>query len=80
MLQAHSNSAIHLHYVGAQINSPNPTLAGAYATITAELDLAVNVVFMITSSLRPLMAVYEDEQGLAYTDDRFKGAEAKHVL
>ncbi|KAE8416059.1 hypothetical protein BDV36DRAFT_310472 [Aspergillus pseudocaelatus] len=65
-------SAIHLYFVQKQIQSPNPTLAGTYATIVAQIHLGVSVLVLTVSSLKMFVAVYEDEQGLAYTEDASK--------
>ncbi|RAL08275.1 uncharacterized protein BO97DRAFT_223958 [Aspergillus homomorphus CBS 101889] len=62
-------SAIHLYYIQKQIQSSNPTLLGAYATTTAELHLSLSIVLLTVSSLKLFVAVYEDDQGFAYTED-----------
>ncbi|THC92347.1 hypothetical protein EYZ11_008191 [Aspergillus tanneri] len=65
-------SAVHLYYVHTQIKSSNPSLDGAYATTVGELHLGLSVVLLTISSLKMFVAVYEDEQGLAYTEDASK--------
>ncbi|KAF7161334.1 hypothetical protein CNMCM5623_006948 [Aspergillus felis] len=62
-------AAIHLYYVQIQLDSENPTLYGAFASITAELYLAMSVVCLVASFMKPVLAVYVDEYGIAYTDD-----------
>ncbi|EAW09009.1 uncharacterized protein ACLA_077560 [Aspergillus clavatus NRRL 1] len=62
-------AAIHLHYIQVQLDSVTPTLEGASATITAELYLALSVVCLVASFMKPVLAVYVDEYGIAYTDD-----------
>ncbi|KAE8352705.1 hypothetical protein BDV28DRAFT_148780 [Aspergillus coremiiformis] len=62
-------SVVHLHFIQKQIRSSNPTLTGTYATTAAEIHLGVSVVVLTVSSLKMFVAVYEDEQGLAYTED-----------
>lgn len=65
-------SAVHVHFIQKQIQSPNPTLTGTYATIVAQIHLGVGVLMLTVSSLKMFVAVYEDEQGLAYTEDASK--------
>ncbi|KAB8217547.1 hypothetical protein BDV33DRAFT_206303 [Aspergillus novoparasiticus] len=65
-------SAIHIYFIQKQIQSPNPTLTGTYATIVAQIHLGVGVLVLTVSSLKMFVAVYEDEQGLAYTEDASK--------
>ncbi|KAB8268233.1 hypothetical protein BDV30DRAFT_230899 [Aspergillus minisclerotigenes] len=65
-------SAIHVHFIQKQIQSPNPTLTGTYATIVTQIHLGVGVLVLTVSSLKMFVAVYEDEQGLAYTGDASK--------
>ncbi|PYI24151.1 hypothetical protein BO99DRAFT_418818 [Aspergillus violaceofuscus CBS 115571] len=62
-------SAIHLYFIEKQIRSSDPTLLGAYATTTAELHLSLSIVLLTISSLKLFVAVYEDEQGFAYTEE-----------
>jgi hypothetical protein len=52
-----------------QLDSAQPTLDGAFASITAELYLAISVVCLVASFMKPVLAVYVDEYGIAYTDD-----------
>ncbi|KAJ5818993.1 hypothetical protein N7474_004584 [Penicillium riverlandense] len=61
-------SAVHLHYMHQQINSSNPTLVGSFATIAAELHVALSVVVLIAPLMKPFIAAYIDENGFAYTD------------
>lgn len=51
-----------------QLYSSDPSLHGTYATMTAEIHHTISVLVQITSSLKPFITVYEDEQGIAYTD------------
>ncbi|GJP94213.1 cytochrome P450 family protein [Aspergillus niger] len=62
-------SAVHLYYIHLQIYSSNPTLVGTYATIVAELHLSLSIVLLTVSCLKMFVAVYEDDHGLAYTED-----------
>jgi hypothetical protein len=52
-----------------QINSTDPTLDGSYATVVAELHVALSVVVLTAPLMKPFIAAYVDENGLAYTDD-----------
>ncbi|GKZ63506.1 hypothetical protein AnigIFM49718_000815 [Aspergillus niger] len=52
-----------------KIYSSNPTLVGTYATIVAELHLSLSIVLLTVSCLKMFVAVYEDDHGLAYTED-----------
>ena len=65
-------SAVHLHYIHRQINSSDPTFGGSFATIVAELHVALSVVVLITPLMKPFIAAYIDENGFAYTDDASK--------
>jgi hypothetical protein len=60
---------VHLYFVQRQIRSSSPTLVGTYATTVAEIHVSLSVVALTVSSLKMFVAVYEDEQGLAYTED-----------
>ncbi|PKX89056.1 uncharacterized protein P174DRAFT_379349 [Aspergillus novofumigatus IBT 16806] len=62
-------SATHLYYVKVQLDSDNPILYGAFGSLTAELYLAMSVVCLVASFMKPVLAVYVDEYGIAYTDD-----------
>ncbi|OOF93883.1 hypothetical protein ASPCADRAFT_7374 [Aspergillus carbonarius ITEM 5010] len=62
-------SAIHLYYIHSQIHSSNPSLVGTYATSVAELHLSLSIVLLTVSCLKMFVAVYEDDHGLAYTED-----------
>ncbi|RAK78895.1 uncharacterized protein BO72DRAFT_467338 [Aspergillus fijiensis CBS 313.89] len=62
-------SAVHLYFVQRQIRSSDPTLLGAYATTTAELHMSLSIVLLTISSLKLFVAVYEDDQGFAYTEE-----------
>ncbi|KAJ5817381.1 hypothetical protein N7447_009614 [Penicillium robsamsonii] len=61
--------AIHLHYMSRQVNSADPTLEGTFATVVAELHIAFSVLVLIAPLIKPFVAAYMDENGLAYTDD-----------
>ncbi|PWY77308.1 hypothetical protein BO94DRAFT_588639 [Aspergillus sclerotioniger CBS 115572] len=65
-------SAIHLYYIHSQIYSSNPSLIGTYATSVAELHLSLSIVLLTVSCLKMFVAVYEDDHGLAYTEDASK--------
>ncbi|KAJ5371625.1 hypothetical protein N7517_003631 [Penicillium concentricum] len=64
--------AIHLHYMSQQVNSPDPTLEGTFATVVTELHVALSVLVLIAPLIKPFVAAYVDENGLAYTDDASK--------
>jgi len=55
-----------------QVNSSDPTLEGSYATVVAELHVALSVVVLTAPLIKPFIAAYVDENGLAYTDDASK--------
>ncbi|CEL06952.1 hypothetical protein ASPCAL10119 [Aspergillus calidoustus] len=61
-------SALRLHYTNLQLTSDSPTLLGAYATTAAEIYLSLSIICQITSSLKFIIAVYEDKDGISYTD------------
>ncbi|KAF7593017.1 hypothetical protein BBP40_012104 [Aspergillus hancockii] len=65
-------SAVHLYFVHKQIHSSNATLIGTYATTVAEIHVGLSVVVLTVSSLKMFVAAYEDEHGLAYTEDSSK--------
>ncbi|KAJ5844785.1 hypothetical protein N7534_008454 [Penicillium rubens] len=65
-------SAIHLHYMSQQVNSADPTLEGTSATVVAELHVAFSVLVLTAPLMKPFVAAYVDENGLAYTDDASK--------
>ncbi|KAJ5801764.1 uncharacterized protein N7518_003832 [Penicillium psychrosexuale] len=65
-------SAIHLHYIRHQVNSSDPTLEGTFATVVAELHAALSVLVLTAPLMKPFIAAYVDENGLAYTDDASK--------
>ncbi|KAE8377710.1 hypothetical protein BDV26DRAFT_292935 [Aspergillus bertholletiae] len=65
-------SVIHLYFIQRQIQSSNPTLTGTHATIVAQIHLGVSVLVLTVSSLKVFVAVYEDEEGLAYTEEASK--------
>lgn len=51
------------------MDSSDPTLEGSYATIVAELHVALSVAVLTAPLMKPFIAAYIDENGLAYTDD-----------
>jgi hypothetical protein len=61
-------SALRLHYTNLQLSSDSPTLLGAYATTATEIYLSLSIICQITSSLKFIIAVYEDKDGISYTD------------
>lgn len=63
---------LHLYYISQQLNSSDPTLTGTYATLTAGIHLTISVVMLISASLKPFMAVYEDGDGFAYSGEYFR--------
>lgn len=65
-------AAIHLHYIHVQIESSDPTRDGTLATITAEIHIALSALVLIAPLMKPFVAAYVDENGLAYTDDASK--------
>ncbi|KAK9855228.1 hypothetical protein MYU51_002563 [Penicillium brevicompactum] len=62
-------AAVHLYYIGKQMMSSDPTLEGSYATVLAELHVSLSVVVLTAPLMKPFVAAYVDENGLAYTDD-----------
>ncbi|KAJ5349473.1 hypothetical protein N7541_007200 [Penicillium brevicompactum] len=62
-------AAIHFYYIGKQMMSSDPTLQGSYATVLAELHVSLSVVVLTAPLMKPFVAAYVDENGLAYTDD-----------
>lgn len=52
-----------------QVNSPDPTLEGSFATVVAEIHVALSVLVLTAPLMKPFIAAYVDENGLAYTDD-----------
>ena len=62
-------AAVHLYYIGKQMMSSDPTLEGSYATMLAELHVSLSVVVLTAPLMKPFVAAYVDENGLAYTDD-----------
>jgi hypothetical protein len=52
-----------------QMDSADLTLEGSYATVVAELHVALSVVVLTAPLMKPFIAAYVDENGLAYTDD-----------
>ncbi|KAL4907757.1 hypothetical protein BDW74DRAFT_189196 [Aspergillus multicolor] len=61
-------SALRLFYLNRQLTSRYPTLLGAYTTTITEIYLSLSIVCQITSSLKFILAVYEDKDGVSYTD------------
>ncbi|KAJ5377157.1 uncharacterized protein N7496_004566 [Penicillium cataractarum] len=61
-------AGIRLYYVNKQIISDDPILLGAYSTITTEIYIAMSVVCLISAFLKSFIAVFEDKNGLSYTD------------
>ncbi|KAL4948129.1 hypothetical protein BDW69DRAFT_177026 [Aspergillus filifer] len=61
-------SSLRIHYLHTQLQSSTPTLVGAYATTTTEIYLSLSIVCQVTSSLKFIIAVYEDKDGISYTD------------
>ncbi|KAL4767548.1 hypothetical protein BDW60DRAFT_211813 [Aspergillus nidulans var. acristatus] len=61
-------SALRLYYLKRQLSSRYPTLLGAYTTTTTEIYLSLSIVCQITSSFKFIIAVYEDKDGVSYTD------------
>lgn len=61
-------SALRLYYLKRQLSSRYPTLLGAYTTTTTEIYLSLSIVCQITSSFKFIIAVYEDKDGISYTD------------
>ncbi|KAJ5937610.1 hypothetical protein N7454_003952 [Penicillium verhagenii] len=62
-------AAMHLHYIHVQAESSSPTLDGTVATLVAEIHVALSIVVLIAPLMKPFIAAYVDENGLAYTDD-----------
>ncbi|KAL4865339.1 hypothetical protein BDV12DRAFT_211107 [Aspergillus spectabilis] len=66
-------SALRIHYTHLQLTSRIPTLLGAYATTTTEIYLSFSIVCQVTSSLKFIIAVYEDKDGISYTGGSARG-------
>ncbi|KAJ5801970.1 uncharacterized protein N7503_004420 [Penicillium pulvis] len=65
-------AAVHLYYIHRQVESLDPTLEGTGATLVAEIHVALSTVVLIAPLMKPFIAAYVDENGLAYTDDASK--------
>ncbi|OJJ00876.1 hypothetical protein ASPVEDRAFT_40381 [Aspergillus versicolor CBS 583.65] len=65
-------SALRLHYTKSQLTSSTPILSGAYTTTTTEIYLSLSIVCLVTSSMKFIIAVYEDQDGISYTDGSAK--------
>lgn len=61
-------AVLRLYFTTIQITSNYPTLTGAFATVTTEMYLALSVVCLVTAFLKSLLAAYEDNQGISYTE------------
>ncbi|KAL4805350.1 hypothetical protein BDV18DRAFT_18323 [Aspergillus unguis] len=61
-------SALRLHYLKTQFSAQRAILSGAYATATTEIYLSLSILCQVTSSMKFILAVYEDKNGFAYTD------------
>ncbi|RAH73873.1 uncharacterized protein BO66DRAFT_468296 [Aspergillus aculeatinus CBS 121060] len=59
-------TTIHYRTLLTQLHSPNPTLEASTPTILRELYLATSILLLTLSSFKMLIAVYEDDDGLAY--------------
>jgi hypothetical protein len=55
-----------------QLNWADPTLVGTFATVVAEFHVAFSVLVLTAPLMKPFVAAYVDENGLAYTDDASK--------
>ncbi|KAJ6014360.1 hypothetical protein N7540_008951 [Penicillium herquei] len=71
-------SAVHLHYMHRQVDSSDLTLAGTAATVVAEIHVALSVLVLIAPVMKPFIAAYVDNDGLAYTDDVSKSRSSHH--
>ncbi|KAL4988805.1 hypothetical protein BDW68DRAFT_176474 [Aspergillus falconensis] len=67
-------SALRLYYTKRQLWSRYPTLLGAFTTTTTEIYLSLSIICQITSSLKFIIAVYEDKDGVSYTDRSARSA------
>lgn len=65
-------SALRLHYTKSQLTSQTPILLGAYTTTATEIYLSISIVCLITSSMKFIIAVYEDQDGISFTDGSAK--------
>lgn len=65
-------AAVHLYFMHRQVESSDPTLDGTGATIIAEIHVALSILVLIAPLMKPFIAAYVDENGLAYTDDASK--------
>lgn len=61
--------AMHLNSINHQLNSSDPTLDGSFATVIALIHVALSLLVLTAPLMKPFVAAYVDENGLAYTDD-----------
>ncbi|KAJ6081569.1 hypothetical protein N7499_006443 [Penicillium canescens] len=61
-------AAIRFYFTKRQIDSKYPILLGAFATITTEIYLSFSVICLVSAFIKSFLAVYEDKNGLAYTE------------
>lgn len=52
-------SGLHLHYLHLQMLSANPTLAGAYTVVCAQLELGYGLMASSVPCLKPFMSAFE---------------------
>ncbi|OGE58191.1 hypothetical protein PENARI_c001G12544 [Penicillium arizonense] len=73
-------AAIRFYFTKRQIDSKYPILLGAFATITTEIYLSFSVICLVSAFIKSFLAVYEDKNGLAYTEggSGFGSSSIKH--
>ncbi|KAJ5748746.1 uncharacterized protein N7511_010442 [Penicillium nucicola] len=73
-------AAIRLYFTKRQLDSNDPILLGAFATVSTEIYLSLSVVCLVSAFIKSFLAVYEDKNGLAYTErgSGFGSSAVKH--
>ncbi|OQE05318.1 hypothetical protein PENVUL_c025G03448 [Penicillium vulpinum] len=61
-------AGLRLYYTKMQITSDDPILVGAFATVVAEIYLAISVLCVVSAFFKSFIAVYEDSNGISYTN------------
>ncbi|OQE40917.1 hypothetical protein PENCOP_c005G05651 [Penicillium coprophilum] len=61
-------SGLRLYYTKLQIASDDPILVGAFATVVAEIYLAISVLCVVSAFFKSFIAAYEDSNGISYTN------------
>ncbi|KAJ5436514.1 hypothetical protein N7445_007399 [Penicillium cf. griseofulvum] len=61
-------AGLRLYYTKLQITSDDPILAGAFATVVAEIYLSISVLCVVSAFFKSFIAAYEDGNGISYTN------------